>query len=316
MNEGYTQDKAGIIVKRIRNGFTLMEMLIVIAIIAVLIVIAIPVFASQLEKSREAADLANVRSAYAQVSAEVLLGDPEVTVTVDLKQKQADWQSLDPVNIGGIVHYKKQGDTYNWKGVAAPNGTCVVSYNEDCGIILTWSGKAAPTTPEYPFNTNVKDFFPLLYGTAFWNDMKDKTNFEFDSRCPDSKYVPAISEAIKKLDNSLLQQTDCTWAYLGSGKDGQEANRYLFWTSLNTNKVGAGERIPVIIQTGNGKYYVSETTTGKRNGKNYVTISKSLERAEYKQVLKNGEEYSTLEAAYDAYLKALEDSKYDSVRQP
>ena len=302
--------------KRIRNGFTLMEMLIVIAIIAVLIAIAIPVFASQLEKSREAADLANVRSAYAQVSAEVLLGDPEVTVTVDLKQKQADWQSLDPVNIGGIVHYKKQGDTDNWKGVAAPNGTCVVSYNEDYGIILTWSGKAAPTTPEYPFNTNVKDFFPLLYGTAFWNDMKDKTNFEFDSRCPDSKYVPAISDEIKKLDNSLLQQTDCTWAYLGNGKDGQEANRYLFWTSLNTNKVGVGKNIPVIIQTGNGKYYVSETTTGKRNGKNYVTISKSLERAEYKQVLKNGEEYSTLEAAYDAYLKALEDSKYDSVRQP
>ena len=293
-----------------------MEMLIVIAIIAVLIVIAIPVFASQLEKSREAADLANVRSAYAQVSAEVLLGDPTATVTVDLKQKQADWQSLDPVNIGGIVHYKKQGDTDNWKGVAAPNGTCVVSYNEDYGIILTWSGKAAPTTPEYPFNTNVKDFFPLLYGTAFWNDMKDKTNFEFDSRCPDSKYVPAISEAIEKLSNSLLQQPDCTWAYLGNGKDGQEANRYLFWTSLNTDKVGVGKNIPVIIQTGNGKYYVSETTTGKRNGKNYVTISKSLERAEYKQVLKNGEEYSTLEAAYDAYLKALEDSKYDSVRQP
>ena len=293
-----------------------MEMLIVIAIIAVLIVIAIPVFASQLEKSREAADLANVRSAYAQVSAEVLLGDPTATVTVDLKQKQADWQSLDPVNIGAIVHYKKQGDTDNWKGVAAPNGTCVVSYNEDYGIILTWSGKAAPTTPEYPFNTSVTDFFPLLYGTAFWNDMKDKPNFEFDSRCPDSKYVPAISDEIKKLDNSLLQQTDCTWAYLGSGKDGQEANRYLFWTSLNTNKVGVGKNIPVIIQTGNGKYYVSETTTGKRNGKNYVTISKSLERAEYKEVLKNGEEYSTLEAAYDAYLKALEDSKYDSVRQP
>lgn len=316
MNEGYTQDKAGIIVKRIRNGFTLMEMLIVIAIIAVLIAIAIPVFASQLEKSREAADLANVRSAYAQVSAEALLGDPTATVTVDLKQKQADWQSLDPVSIGGIVHYKNQGDTDNWKGVAAPNGTCVVSYNEDYGIILTWSGKAAPTTPEYPFNTNVKDFFPLLYGTAFWNDMKDKTNFEFDSRCPDSKYVPAISEAIEKLNNSLLQQPDCTWAYLGSGKDGQEANRYLFWTSLNTDKVGVGKNIPVIIQTGNGKYYVSETTTGKRNGKNYVTISKSLERAEYKQVLKNGEEYSTLETAYDAYLKALEDSKYDSVRQP
>ena len=28
------------------------------------------------------------------------------TVTVDLKQKQADWQSMDPVNIRGIIHYK------------------------------------------------------------------------------------------------------------------------------------------------------------------------------------------------------------------
>ena len=305
--------------KRIRNGFTLMEMLIVIAIIAVLIVIAIPVFASQLEKSREAADLANVRSAYAQVSAEVLLGDPTATVTVDLKQKQADWQSLDPVNIGGIVHYKKQGDTDNWKGVAAPNGTCVVSYNEDYGIILTWSGKAAPTTPEYPFNTSVTDFFSLLYDTDFWKNgsLKNNTNFEFDSRCPYSDYVPAISEAIEKLNNSLLQQPDCTWAYLGNGKDGQEANRYLFWTSLNTNDVGAGKSIPVIIQTGDGKYYVSETTTGKRtkNGKDYVAVSVSLTPSQYKQTLKNGKEYSTLGAAYDAYLKALEDSQYDSGRQ-
>ena len=317
MNEGYTQDKAGIIVKRIRNGFTLMEMLIVIAIIAVLIVIAIPVFASQLEKSREAADLANVRSAYAQVSAEVLLGDPTATVTVDLKQKQADWQSLDPVNIGGIVHYKKQGDTDNWKGVAAPNGTCVVSYNEDYGIILTWSGKAAPTTPEYPFNISVTDFFSLLYDTDFWKNgsLKNNTNLEFDSRCPYSDYVPAISEAIEKLNNSLLQQPDCTWAYLGSGKDGQEANRYLFWTSLNTDKVGVGKSIPVILQTGNGKYYVSETTTGKRNGKDYVTISESLtSQSQYKEILKNGEEFSSLETAYDAYLKALDE--YDSVRQP
>lgn len=309
------KDKAGILMKQNKNGFTLMEMLIVIAIIAVLIAVAIPVFASQLEKAREATDLANVRSAYAQVSTEALLGDSETTVTVNLKQKQADWQSVDPVNIGGIVHSKSQGNTDNWKGVAAPNGTCVVSYKEDYGIILTWSGKADSSISKYPFNTNETDFFPLLYKTDFWQDMKNNTNFEFDSRCPDSQYVPSITAAIKELDNSLLQQPDCTWAYLGDGRDGQKANRYLFWTSLDTDKVGAGNKIPVIIQTGNGNYYVSETTTGKRNGKDYVTISESLTRSQYQQTLKNGKEFSTLEEAYDAYLKALGESKYDSVRQ-
>jgi prepilin-type cleavage/methylation N-terminal domain protein len=308
-------DKAGILMKQNKNGFTLMEMLIVIAIIAVLIAVAIPVFASQLEKTREATDLANVRSAYAQVSTEALLGDSEATVTVNLKQKQADWQSVDPVNIGGIVHSKSQGDTENWIGVAAPNGTCVVSYKEDYGIILTWSGKADPSTPKYPFNTNETNFFSPLYNTDFWQDMRNNTNFEFDSRCLDSKYVPSITAEINKLNNSLLQQDDCTWAYLGNGRDGQEANRYLFWTSLNTNEVGPGQKIPVIIQTGDGKYYVSETKTGTRNGKKYVTISESLTRSQYKQILEKGEQFPSLEKAYDAYLKALGNSKYDSARQ-
>lgn len=145
--------------------------------------------------------------------------------------------------------------------------------------------------------------------------MKNKSNFEFDSRCPDSQYVPSIITEIKKLNNSLLQQPNCTWAYLGDGRDRHEADRYLFWTSLDTDKVGAGNKIPVIIQTGDGKYYVSETTTGKRNGKDYVTISESLTRSQYQQTLKNGKEFSSLEAAYDAYLKALGDSEYNSVRQ-
>ena len=297
--------------KQNRNGFTLMEMLIVIAIIAVLIIIAIPVFASQLEKAREAADLANVRSAYAQVSEEVMLGNPDTIVTVNLTQKEADWQSMEPVNIGGITHYKNQGNTDNWKGTVAPNGTCVVSYKEDHGIILTWSGPV----PKYPFNTGVTNFLQLLYDTDFWIDgsMKDNSNFEFDSRCPDSSYVPVITEAIEKLDNSLLQQEGCTWAYLGDGRENKEANRYLFWTSLNTDRVGAEKKIPVIIQTGDGKYYVSETTTDKRNrkGKDYVTVSKSLGPRQYKEILKKGKEFSSLETAYDAYIKALEDSYPD-----
>ena len=45
-----------------------MEMLIVVAIIAVLVAVAIPTFSSQLHKARVATDWANVRSYYAQLN--------------------------------------------------------------------------------------------------------------------------------------------------------------------------------------------------------------------------------------------------------
>lgn len=298
-----------------------MEMLIVIAIVAVLISVAVPVLSSQLERSREAVDLANVRSAYAQVSTEALLGNTGVPVTVKLKQKQAGWQSADPVNIGGIVHSNGDKDTDNWKGDAAPDGSCVVSYDETHGVVLTWSGTAAPGNPSYPFDTKHTEFFgEVLYKTEFWTrgDMNNNPNFEFDSRCPGSSYIPQIEAALESMNNSLLQQENCTWAFLGDGRDGYMADRYLFWTSLNTNEVGAGKQIPVLILTGDGKYYVSETTTGGRTdgkGIKYVAVSGHLyKNEEYEDILKAGKEYFTLKEAYDAYVVALADPKYDAVR--
>lgn len=55
-----------------KKGFTLAELLIVVAIIGVLVAISIPIFTSQLEKAREATDEANIRSIYAQLTADVL----------------------------------------------------------------------------------------------------------------------------------------------------------------------------------------------------------------------------------------------------
>lgn len=66
--------------KKIKNtkGFTLMEMLIVVAIIAILIAIAIPTFNSSLNKAKVATDEANIRSGYASVMAEILTSDTAI----------------------------------------------------------------------------------------------------------------------------------------------------------------------------------------------------------------------------------------------
>ena len=60
--------------KKMKNkqGFTLMEMLIVVAIIAVLVAIAIPVYNAQMHKARVAADMANVRAYYAELQLDYL----------------------------------------------------------------------------------------------------------------------------------------------------------------------------------------------------------------------------------------------------
>jgi type IV pilus assembly protein PilA len=56
-----------------KKGFTLMEMLIVVAIIAILVAIAVPVFNSQLTKAREQVDAANVRTATSLAVADYML---------------------------------------------------------------------------------------------------------------------------------------------------------------------------------------------------------------------------------------------------
>lgn len=58
--------------KNNKKGFTLAELLIVVAIIAVLTAIAIPVFTGQLNKSKYAVDESNARSIYAEMAADFM----------------------------------------------------------------------------------------------------------------------------------------------------------------------------------------------------------------------------------------------------
>lgn len=120
------------------KGFTLAELLIVVAIIGVLVAISIPIFTGQLEKAREATDAANIRAAYAAVSTDVLLDSKEpdaandvaykdgvYTATVTATQKEDNWQTLGKTSntemeIGGQkVQAAKDGATWTITGTVS-----------------------------------------------------------------------------------------------------------------------------------------------------------------------------------------------------
>lgn len=74
-----------------KKGFTLAELLIVVAIIAVLVAISIPIFTTQLEKARDAVTVANLRAAYAEAASDALTSSntSAVGITKDVVYKGA-----------------------------------------------------------------------------------------------------------------------------------------------------------------------------------------------------------------------------------
>lgn len=77
--------------KRKMSGFTLMEMLTVVAIIAILVAIMIPVMSNSLHKAKVAADEANCRAYYAAMQEEYLLtGEYDPSITDEMMDNYTD----------------------------------------------------------------------------------------------------------------------------------------------------------------------------------------------------------------------------------
>ena len=292
-----------------KRGFTLVELIVVLTILAVLAAMLIPALQGYIEKSLETADVLHVREAYMEVLTASLTNDAENQVkTVNLKQKQDDWQSMDPITIAGITHYKADKDTPNWKGIPTAGGVCTVSYDAKVGVVFTWSGNGGSNTK---VEMNFSDIHDLVNKAGFLVKYPTPT-FEIDSKCPNSSMLKQLQQGIS--ENSLLSYG--TWAYLGDIAH-QPKRTYLFWTSVNTDKVGANTKIPVIISAETGGFYISETVTAERPVKNssqtYVAISKRILNGNGFKDYTNGTKYETLEEAYAAYSE-LVDKKYSNYK--
>lgn len=188
------------------QGFTLVELIIIVAILGVLVAILAPAYTKYIEKSREATDLANAKSAYNELM--INIAEKEETpepITFGLKQTISGWQSPLPISVGGASFNGTNTD--NWVGTPGNNGTCEVSYDKNKGVIFTWSGgtedAAARPTYKGDFDTTLKtlkDGYNLLSNANMNNNKAYYSNqtFKIDGKQYTTRVYYADSPVFKK----------------------------------------------------------------------------------------------------------------------
>lgn len=127
--------------KEHKRGFTLAELLIVVAIIAVLVAIAIPVFTAQKHKSEVAVDVANVRAYYAEIQTDyITTGVQHVFTTF-------------PPDSKNINHF--DGTTNQLKGI-----WMLVDFDSEYGYTLRYEcDKGNDVHPEHTFVFTNNDLY-------------------------------------------------------------------------------------------------------------------------------------------------------------
>lgn len=131
-----------------KKGFTLAELLVVVAIIGVLVAVSIPIFTSQLRKAKVATDQANARAGKAAAVAAALeaQSESESTYYYNAKTGVATLNSKTGIEAYGKTNDAK--DTDNIEGVTSTTAVdltdkivkVVIGTNNT--VTVTWEDKA------------------------------------------------------------------------------------------------------------------------------------------------------------------------------
>lgn len=294
--------------KQNRNGFTLLEMLIVVAIIAILVAISVPTFSKQLEKTREAVDLSNVRSAYADVLYSSLFDDRGSHINtgnskiIPLTQKVNGWtMQQNSLAIGSIA----ASDSAHWRGTPRAGGHCRVYLADNNEVIINWSGET------HINNISAQDFLTKDILESIVGANYPHTVINSNEKYEQGDGTKAFLDYAKKLGFNLEDYDAATWQIYVKDKNSKEFldSPAIYWSTLKVTANELDKMVPVMgFRDGKYDVYYAKVVKYNTGANTYYTIPNN-----FAEVLNSGgkasfqfDNYEDARAAYDQLLDRYE----------
>ena len=247
------------------NGFTLAEVLIVVAIVAVLVGVSIPIFNSQLEKSRRAVDMSNARSAYGAAITQNILDDngQKMTYYYTGSTVISDRGSL--ASVTGYGQSSKSieqelidnGFKVAVKGVPKKNGSpCLLRIDMIGGEVteMAWIS------------------YPVVMDASTWTAMNSTAEGKAQLLQNDINLVTSIQDVAKSMsykDLSTLLAKDC---YKENYRGGT-----VYTLAISDIDPATGSPNMSTINSGDAKYFKEGQTTSR----NHIFANELLTAAGY-----------------------------------
>jgi len=228
---------------RARRGFTLMEMLIVTAVIAILVAIAIPTFTASLEKARSAACAANRRSLKGLLTTAWMLDGKDGREGVEATYQAQGGNFTCPD--GGKISYQlmANGQVVVSCSRHAPTGASTAE--EYLSLLSGISNIAVSKLSDKNLNKTYADL--AAYFRAYLQ-YKNRTSGSIDSEA-DSSVAPVAGQVRTYLETEYpgVDFTSGSWRiyYQDTNRDGTPEQYYYLWSSTNVAKLTAGTAVTV-----------------------------------------------------------------------
>ena len=246
------------------KGFTLAELLVVVAIIAVLVAVSIPIFTGRAEAAREATCEANRRSLKAELTNDYMGGK--------------NFGAIDGVTISDDGNFTLSNQ------VLRQNYSENFDFNTFCPEdgIITAEFKNGSFTVYCTEHNNKHAFGNTQTIDAIKNAFSQFQNNNIDSGAVvdgDTTRTAQVIAALKKEGINLEDLGATTWKYVPYRKDGQQ-EAFLYWTPEDISTAKVGTKVPTIRYNTSTNTYTVWTATvseahnsGISDGQPYNVIS-------------------------------------------